>query len=283
MSKNVLVTGASTGIGKACAIALDRRGFHVFAGVRKDADGEALKKESERIEPIIVDVTDQATIDAAAKQIDELFGLVNNAGITVAGPVEFLPVDSVRHQFEVNLFGQLAVTQAFLPKIRKSRGRIVFMSSVGGRTPSSPFLAPYNASKHALESFGDALRVELQPWGIPVVLVEPGAIDTPIWDKSVASATEMRRSLAPQFPEFEERYGEAADKTQKFAEGRGRSGIPASRVADAVVHALTADRPKSRYLVGNAEAKVQAYLFPVLPDRARDSLFGRLTGLRKQK
>src|SRR5207248_6789413 len=121
MSKNVLVTGASTGIGKACAIALDRRGFHVFAGVRKDEDGEALKKESERIEPIIVDVTDQATIDAAAKQIDELFGLVNNAGITVAGPVEFLPVDSVRHQFEVNLFGQLAVTQAFLPKIRKSR------------------------------------------------------------------------------------------------------------------------------------------------------------------
>src|SRR5439155_13326568 len=155
--KTVLITGASTGIGRACALDLDRRGFRVFAGVRKEADGEALRKESPGIEPVIVDVTDQATIEAAAKQIDELYGLVNNAGITVAGPVEYLPVDDVRRQFEVNLFGQLAVTQAFLPKIRASRGRIVFMSSVGGRTPSSPVLAPYNASKHAVESFGDAL------------------------------------------------------------------------------------------------------------------------------
>ena len=280
---NVLVTGASTGIGKACAIALDRRGFHVYAGVRKEADGDALKKESPRIEPVIVDVTDQATIDAAAKQIDELFGLVNNAGITVAGPIEYLPVDEVRRQFEVNLFGQLAVTQAFLPKIRGSSGRIVFMSSVGGRTPSSPFLAPYNASKHALESFGDALRVELQPWGIPVVLVEPGAIDTPIWDKSVAAATEMRKSLAPQFPEFEERYGKAADKTQRFAEGRGRKGVPASRVADAVVDALTSAHPKTRYFVGNGEARVETFVFPLLPDRTRDAIFGLLTGLRKKK
>src|SRR5205809_5130593 len=169
MSRNVLITGASTGIGRACAIALDRSGFRVFAGVRKAADGDALRSESPRIEPVIIDVTDQATIDAAAKQIDELYGLVNNAGITVAGPVEYLPVDDVRRQFEVNVFGHLAVTQAFLPLIRKARGaRIVFMSSVGGRVPSSPFLSPYNASKHALESFGDALRVELAPWDIRV-------------------------------------------------------------------------------------------------------------------
>src|SRR5207248_72615 len=122
MSKNVLVTGASTGIGRACAVALDRRGFHVFAGVRKEADGEALKKDAPGVDPVIVDVTDQATIDAAAKQIDELYGLVNNAGITVAGPVEYLPIDDIRRQFEVNVFGQIAVTQAFLPKIRESRG-----------------------------------------------------------------------------------------------------------------------------------------------------------------
>ena len=136
--KTVLITGASTGIGRACALDLDRRGFRVLAGVRKDADGETLRKESSRIEPVILDVTDQATIDAAAKQIDELYGLVNNAGITVAGPLEYLPVDEIRRQFEVNVFGHLAVTQAFLPQLRASRGRIVFMSSVGGRVPSRP-------------------------------------------------------------------------------------------------------------------------------------------------
>src|SRR5436190_11551998 len=176
MTRNVLITGASTGIGRACAIALDRKGFHVLAGVRREADGKALQKDSAGLEPVIVDVTDQATIDAAAKQIDELYGLVNNAGITVAGAIEFLPVDDIRRQFEVNVFGQIAVTQAFLPKIRASRGRIVFMSSVGGRVPSSPFMSPYNGPKHALESFGDALRVELSQWGIEVVLVEPGSI-----------------------------------------------------------------------------------------------------------
>src|SRR5438445_8381363 len=155
----VVVTGASTGIGRACSLDLDRRGFDVFAGVRKDADGDVLKKEaSERFEPLLLDVTDQASIDAAVKIVSErtdaLFGLVNNAGITVAGPLEYLPIDEIRRQFEVNVFGQLAVTQAFLPAIRNAHGRIVFMSSVGGRVPSSPFLSPYNASKHAIESFG---------------------------------------------------------------------------------------------------------------------------------
>src|SRR5919109_4344819 len=139
--RSVLITGASTGIGHACAIDLDRRGLRGYAGVRKEADGESLRKESARIEPVILDVTDQATIDAAAKQIDELYGLVNNAGITVAGPLEYLPVDEVRRQFEVNVFGHLAVTQAFLPQIRRSTGRIVFISSVGGRVPSAPFLS----------------------------------------------------------------------------------------------------------------------------------------------
>ena len=276
--RSVLITGASTGIGRACAVALDQQGFRVFAGVRQEQDGDALRKESPRIEPVIVDVTDQATIDAAAKQIDQLFGLVNNAGITVAGAIEFLPVDDIRRQFEVNVFGQIAVTQAFLPKIRASRGRIVFMSSVGGRVPSSPFMSPYNGSKHALESFGDALRVELAPWGIDVVLVEPGSITTPIWEKSVTAATEIRRGMPP---EFEERYGTAADKTQKLAEATGRRGEAPEKVAEKVVHALTAARPRPRYVIGK-DARVQKAMFAVLPDRARDALFARLTGLRKK-
>jgi NAD(P)-dependent dehydrogenase (short-subunit alcohol dehydrogenase family) len=276
--RNVLITGASTGIGRACALDLDRRGFHVYAGVRKDADGEALQKESSRIEPVVVDVSDQATIDAAAKQIDELYGLVNNAGITVAGPLEYLPVDEVRRQFEVNVFGHLAVTQAFLPKIRASHGRIVFMSSVGGRVPSAPFLSPYNASKHALESFGDALRVELSPWGIEVVLIEPGSIATPIWDKSVAAATELRKGLPP---EAEERYGKAADRATKIAEATGRRGIPPEKVAEKVALALTAKKPSPRYMIG-ADARVQTVMSSVLPDRARDALFSRLMGLRKK-
>jgi NAD(P)-dependent dehydrogenase (short-subunit alcohol dehydrogenase family) len=277
--KTVLITGASTGIGRACAIALDRNGFRVLAGVRREQDGEALRKESPRIEPVIIDVADQATIDAAAKQIDQLFGLVNNAGITVAGAIEFLPVDDIRRQFEVNVFGQIAVTQAFLPKIRASRGRIVFMSSVGGRVPSSPFMSPYNGSKHALESFGDALRVELQPSGIDVVLIEPGSIATPIWEKSVAAATEIRKGMPP---EFEERYGNAADKTQRLAEATGRRGEAPEKVAEKVVHALTAPRPRPRYVIGR-DARIQKTMFAVLPDRARDAMFARLTGLRKKR
>jgi NAD(P)-dependent dehydrogenase (short-subunit alcohol dehydrogenase family) len=277
--KTVLITGASTGIGRACAIALDRHGFRVLAGARREQDGEALREESPRIEPVIIDVTDQATIDAAAKQIDQLFGLVNNAGITVAGALEFLPVDDIRRQFEVNVFGQIAVTQAFLPKIRASKGRIVFMSSVGWRVPSSPFMSPYNGSKHALESFGDALRVELQPSGIDVVLIEPGSIATPIWEKSIAAANDIRKAMPP---EFEERYGPAADKAEKLAALSGKRGIPAEKVAQVVVHALVAEKPKPRYVIGR-DAKIQKALFAVLPDRARDAMFARLTGLRKKR
>jgi NAD(P)-dependent dehydrogenase (short-subunit alcohol dehydrogenase family) len=278
VTRNVLVTGASSGIGRAIALDLDRRGFHVFAGVRKEADGESLQKESSRIEPVIVDVTDQATIDAAAKQVDSLFGLVNNAGITVAGPLEYLPVEEIRRQFEVNVFGQIAVTQAFLPHIRESRGRIVFMSSVGGRVPSSPFISPYNGSKHALESFGDALRVELAPWGIHVSLIEPGSIATPIWDKSIDAANQLKDRLPP---EAFERYGEAMDKVEKLARATGKRGIPPEKVAEKVAHALLSGRPNPRYMVG-ADAKIQTVASALLSDRMRDRLFARVSGLRKR-
>jgi NAD(P)-dependent dehydrogenase (short-subunit alcohol dehydrogenase family) len=281
----VVVTGASTGIGKACALDLDRRGLRVFAGVRKDADGEALQKEApDRLEPLLIDVTDQASIDAAVKvvseRIDSLYGLVNNAGITVAGPLEYLPVDEIRRQFEVNVFGHLAVTQAFLPLLRKADGgRIVFMSSVGGRVPSAPFISPYNASKHALESFGDALRVELRPWGIHVSLIEPGSIATPIWDKSISAATEFRKGMPV---EAEERYGKAADKALRISEAAGRRGIPPEKVAEKVAHALLADRPRPRYMVG-ADARVQTAVMSMMTDRMRDRFLGRITGLRRSK
>jgi len=276
--RSVLVTGASTGIGRACVLDLVGRGFRVLAGVRKEADGEALQRDSSRIEPLILDVTDQASVEAAAKKVDELYGLVNNAGITVAGPIEYLPVDEIRRQFEVNVFGHLAVTQAFLPAIRRARGRIVFMSSVGGRVPSAPFLSPYNASKHAIESFGDALRVELAPWGIHVALIEPGSVATPIWEKGVSAATELRKGLPP---DAEERYGTAADKAQKLAETTGRRGIPPQKVAEKVAHALMARHPRARYMVG-ADARAQTMGFALMTDRFRDRLFKRLMGLKKR-
>jgi NAD(P)-dependent dehydrogenase (short-subunit alcohol dehydrogenase family) len=284
MARYVVITGASTGIGRACALTLDRLGWTVLAGVRKEADGEALKgAASGKLEPLLIDVADQASIDAALKTVtertDSLAGLVNNAGITVDGPLEYLSTDDIRRQFEVNVFGHLAVTQAFLPLIRKARGRIVFMSSVGGRMHSLPFIGPYNASKHALEAFGDSLRVELQPWGIHVALVEPGSIATPIWEKGLDAANRMREEMSA---EAVERYGEATAKAEKLAAATGKRGIPPEKVAERVVHALSARHPRSRYLVG-ADAKAQTTLSTLLTDGARDRIVGRVMGLRKRK
>ena len=189
----VVITGASTGIGAASAVELARRGFSVFAGVRKRCDGERLKAQSPHIVPLLLDVTDAGQIAAAAETVGRavgdagLAGLVNNAGIVVAGPLEILPLDQLRLQLEVNVVGQIAVTQAFLPLLRKARGRIVNMGSFNGRI-ASPYLAPYAASKHALEALSDAMRLELRAWGIRVSVIEPGATTTPIWDKSLAAA-----------------------------------------------------------------------------------------------
>jgi NAD(P)-dependent dehydrogenase (short-subunit alcohol dehydrogenase family) len=192
-SDSVVITGASTGIGAACALALDKLGYRVFAGVRHPADGERLQQQAgPRLMPIRLDVTDAASISAAshtvAAMVGErgLAGLVNNAGIGVAGPIELLPLADWRRQFEVNVFGLIAVTQTFLPLIRTGRGRIINMGSIAGRA-SMPFMAPYAASKHALEAITDALRLELQPWGIRVALIAPGAIATPIWKNSERS------------------------------------------------------------------------------------------------
>jgi NAD(P)-dependent dehydrogenase (short-subunit alcohol dehydrogenase family) len=280
----VLVTGASTGIGRACALELDARGFNVFAGVRKEEDGRRLAEEaSDRLAAVRIDVADGASIEAAVAQIGErtagrgLRGLVNNAGIAVGGPLEFLPLDDVRRQFEVNLIGQLAVTQACMPLLRTGGGRIVNMGSIGGRVPP-PFVGPYAASKSAMRALTDSLRQELRPWGIPVSIIEPGTISTPIWDKGAASTDELAEKLPPRAHEL---YGGAVEAMRKATVRLNKQGIPPERVAKAVAHALTAARPRPRYLVG-PDARVQLALSRVLPTRVFDGLVARLLKLPRR-
>jgi NAD(P)-dependent dehydrogenase (short-subunit alcohol dehydrogenase family) len=276
----VLVTGTSSGIGEACARHLAGLGFNVFAGVRKQEDGERLA--GDRIEPVTIDVTDGASVAAAAETIGAaagsagLSGLVNNAGIAVAGPLEFIDIAEFQQQLEVNVTGVLRTTQAMLPELRKARGRIVNISSIGGRV-AVPLVGPYAASKFALEGMSDSLRRELRPWGMHVSLIEPGAVATPIWDKGVDQAVELERD-AP--PEVRERYGEVIDAIRKQSEKNRTEGVPPQEVAEAVAHALTADKPKTRYLVGR-DAKMRAPVAAILPDRAMDTAIARALGQRK--
>ena len=272
----VVITGASTGIGEACALRLDAAGYRVFAGVRRDEDAERLRsKASPRLRPVRLDVTDGATIEAARQEVSEaaegvgIAGVVNNAGIALGGPVEFLPLDEWRRQFEVNVFGTVAVTQAFLPLVRTGRGRVVLVGSIGGRF-AGPFLAPYCGTKFAIEAIGDALRFELQPWGIHVAIVEPGDIATPIWDKAQTTATTLKRDLPPEALEL---YGDAVEALEEFIKQAPGKGIPPDRVAKAVQHALAAPKPRTRYLVGT-DAYVQRAMELVLPDRLIDRLVG---------
>jgi NAD(P)-dependent dehydrogenase (short-subunit alcohol dehydrogenase family) len=274
--KSVVVTGSSTGIGRACALGLDRAGFTVFAGVRKVEDGESLQAAaSDRLEPLIVDVADRATISAAADRVREatggrLDGLVNNAGITLQGPVEGLPLDDYRRQLEVNVIGQVAVTQALLAMIRAARGRVVFISSIGDAI-GLPFLSPYNASKAAISAVADSLRQEMRPFGVQVSTVAPGSIATEIWDKGVTAAPQLRETLGPEMNEL---YGDELDKLEALAVKTGARGLHPDKVFEVVEHALTAKRPKARYVVGT-EARVQAVARTVLPKRAFDKVIQR--------
>jgi NAD(P)-dependent dehydrogenase (short-subunit alcohol dehydrogenase family) len=269
----VLVTGSSTGIGRASALRLDRAGFQVFAGVRNRADAESLDKEgSERMEPVIIDVTDEGTIAATRERIEQvtggrLAGLVNNAGIIVAGPIETLDLDTLRRQLEVNVTGQVAVTQAFLPQIRAARGRIVLMASIGGRM-SLPYLSPYHASKFAIEGVGDSLRQEMRRFGVSVSIIEPGSIATPFWSKGTDQIDQIVGAMGPEQRELYEGSARAAAKAASEAEARG---IAPDRVAKSVEHALTSSRPKTRYLIG-IDARVQATVRKWLPDRLLDRL-----------
>jgi NAD(P)-dependent dehydrogenase (short-subunit alcohol dehydrogenase family) len=272
--KFVLITGASTGIGEACALMLTGMGFHVFAGVRKTQDGEALcQKAPGNLKYIILDIADSGCIASAVETIAKaagdsgLYGLVNNAGIAVGGPLEFVPIDALRQQFEINVVDQVAVTQAFLPLLRSARGRIINMGSIGGRV-STPYQAPYNASKFALEALTDALRIELSPWGIQVSIIEPGGIATPIWLKSLAAFDELSTGISPRMYDL---YGPVITGMRKYV-SEPRS-TPPSSVAQAVVHALTADRPKARYIVGKGARSLALLAF--LPAEIREWLIRR--------
>lgn len=277
----VVITGASTGIGAACALHLDGLGFHVFAGVRKMEDGEALRSRgSTRLTPLLLDVTDEKSIRNAVALVESrvgaagLFGLVNNAGVAVAGPLEAVSIPDLRRQMEINVIGQVAVTQAFLPLIRKARGRIVNMGSIAGRA-TMPLMGPYSASKFALEALTDALRLELQPWGIRVSIVEPGAIATPIWEKSKRDA-EALKAMSPAC--LTELYREAIAAVERAVAQAAQRAIPPDAVARAVEHALLAARPKTRYLVGT-DAKIRALMVKLLPDRLADWVLTRIIGL----
>ena len=203
MAKTVLVTGASTGIGEATALRLKGAGWDVLAGARKDADLERLRAAG--VTPVRLDVTDPQTIAAARAELGDraLGGLVNNAGVAVSAPIEFVPLDDLRHQLEVNLIGQVAVVQAFLPALREGRGRVVNVSSIGGRI-ALPMVGPYAASKFGLEAVSDSLRREVRPWGIHVALIEPGAVTTPIWDKGRETADRLEAEMGGEGPNYQQ-------------------------------------------------------------------------------
>jgi NAD(P)-dependent dehydrogenase (short-subunit alcohol dehydrogenase family) len=272
----VLITGASTGIGRATALRLARSGWTVLAGVRRTEDGAALVAAGgERVVPIVLDVTDAAQIAAAVERVGEqgrLDALVNNAGIGFGGPLELIPIEDLRSQFEVNVLGHVAVTQAMLPALRRERGRIVFVSSIGGRVAMA-FTAPYAASKHAVEAIGDALRVELRSSNVRVALVEPGSVATPIWEKSRAQGDSLSVPA-----ELTDEYGHVPAAMGKVLEDTERRGIPPEQVAETIERALTARRMKARYLIGR-DAKAMLLAKRLLPDLVFDKVARRALGV----
>ncbi len=276
----VVITGASTGIGRATALRLDQLGFRVFAGVRKEADGESLRAQaSERLAPVLIDVTDEDAIAAAGTLVAEtlgdtgLAGLVNNAGTTVPCPVEYLPMAEFRHQLEVNLTGHLAVVKTFLPMLVLGRGRIVNVTSVGGRV-GVPFMAPYAAGKHGLEGLSDVLRLELGPLGIHVSVIEPGSVSTQMRHK-LDRDTQTWLGRLPD--DGRARYGAALVALSTAITEHAAHGSPPDIVAGAVAHALTSRRPRTRYPVG-AGAKRMLFLRRILPDRLTDRMLQRTFG-----
>ena len=274
-SRSVVITGSSSGIGRAAAVRLARSGWRVFAGVRKEADAESLKAENSSITPITVDVTDESTVAAAGKVVlDEtggrLDGLVNNAGIVVHGPLEGVSVEEWQRQFDTNVLGLIRVTQAFLPALRAATGRVVNIGSVAGRSPSLPFMGPYAASKWAIEALSDSLRAELRAQGIRVIVVEPGSIDTPIWTKA-----------DPEFDRFSDEvvslYGSMLDRARAITSWSGRNGVSPEKVAKVIESALSSSRPRLRYLVG-FDAVARAHVEKRLPHRLRDRIVARVVG-----
>lgn len=280
-SRSVVVTGASTGIGHATALRLATEGWRVFAGVRREEDGERLATDAARtrgeLTPVLLDVTDEAQVADAFATIGHalvgrgLSALVNNAGTALGGPIEYLPLATWRDQFEVNVFGQITVTKAAMPLLRRGtddhggHGRIVFIGSNSGRM-AAPMLGPYAASKFAVEGLADALRMELIGTGVSVVVIEPGAISTPIWEKGRNLADKLEEDLPA---EALERYAALIEGTRAGIEMQDSSGAPPSAVADVVLRALEAKRPATRYQVG-IDGKLSVLAARFLPDRLKD-------------
>jgi NAD(P)-dependent dehydrogenase (short-subunit alcohol dehydrogenase family) len=278
----IVVTGASSGIGQTTVLALAREGWYVFGGVRGARDVAHLAALAgavglgELVQPILLDVTDGAQLIAAQELVTltlsarslRLQGLINNAGIAVGGPLEEVPLARLREIMAVNVVGVVAVTQAFLPLLRSGRGRIVNISSVSGRI-AAPFLGPYAASKFALEALSDALRVEVRPWGMCVILIEPGPINTSIWEKTTSAASADRVGLDDTSP-----YAAAIPRVQAAIERSARRGMPAERVAAVIITALTTPRPRARYLL-TRQPLLFAALVRLVPDGVRDLLFAR--------
>lgn len=277
-----VVTGASSGIGLACATQLNSLGFQVFAGVRRESDADALRERAcSALQPLFLDVGDSRSLTEAAgqvaKRIDELpaasweLCLVNNAGATFTGPLEFLDLDDLRAQLEVNLIGQLGATQTFLPLMRRGKGRIVFVGSMFGRF-AAPFIGPYCASKFALKGLADSLRMELGPWRIPVSVVEAGVVNTPIWNKYDAHTERLLERISDEARAL---YEEQISNARRTATRSGRGGMPPEKVARVIGKCLTAPKPKTNYTVG-LDSRLGILGSRLLPARLLD----RLTLLR---
>ncbi|NEN90976.1 MAG: SDR family oxidoreductase [Okeania sp. SIO3H1] len=280
---SIAISGASSGIGEACAIYLDQLGYQVFAGVRNKVDGETLKRKTlDRVIPIIFDVTDRMSIEMAVETIQPLLnvhgltGLINNAGIVTTGPLEFLPIDELRKQLEVNVLGQISVTQAFLPLLRKSEGRIINIGSDYGRV-SGPLLGPYCASKFAMEALTDALRMELKPWAIDVSIIEIGTVRTPIWNKSIDQVNKIWEKFPEQAKQLYSPIFEAVKETAGKLE---KNGLSTDAVAKVIARAIIEEKPKNRYIVG-LDAKTNILLSKILPSKVLDRLVMWYLGIPK--
>ena len=280
--QSVVVTGVSTGIGWGITKVLIQREFRVFGSVRKTEDAERLSREfGERFIPLLFDVTDEAAVQAAAQQVREqlhgetLFGLVNNAGIAAPGPLIHLPTEDFRHQLEVNLISVLTVTKAFVPllgvdrSLRGQPGRIINMSSVSGKS-AFPFVGAYAASKHGLEGFSETLRRELMLYGIDVIVVGPGPIATPIWDKAEQADISLYANTD---------YVEPARRAQEYMLRSGRSGLPPEKVGEIVWQALTSRRPRVRYTVAR-DSFLRQWIQSLLPKRLIDRIVARALGFK---
>jgi NAD(P)-dependent dehydrogenase (short-subunit alcohol dehydrogenase family) len=282
---SVLITGASRGIGRATALRLAAGGWDVFAGVRQEVDAESFGTGAGagagaggRITPVVLDITDADQVAALDVVLPRrLDAVVNNAGIVVGGPVEGLAVDELRRQLEVNLIGQVAVTQALLPRIRESRGRIVFVSSLSGWI-SSPMVGAYSASKFGLEAIADALRLELRPWRIPVVLVEPAQTDTDMWR---LAGDQLEDTVAQLSPEIRRLYAKHIEGQRKSIPKGQKMATPTDGAAATIERALTAGRPRARYIVGTGP-RIMGTTARFVPTRIMDAVLSSTGGVPRR-